>query len=58
MPRDRSLTLSDVRNGKLSIVCEPCGLRGQYDVARLTAEHGDMKLTDLRSWLIAGRRGR
>jgi hypothetical protein len=58
MPRDGSLTLSDVCNGKLSIVCEPCGLRGQNDVARLTAEHGDMKLTDLRGWLIAGRRGR
>ena len=31
----------------LSIVCEPCGRRGRYSVAKLMAEHGDAKLTDL-----------
>ena len=31
----------------LSIVCESCGRRGRYAVARLIDEHGDAKLTDL-----------
>jgi hypothetical protein len=48
MPRDGSLTLSDVRGPTLSIVCEPCGRRGRYNVDKLIAEHGaDAKLTDL-----------
>jgi hypothetical protein len=28
-------------------VCEPCGRRGTYNVARLMEQHGDGKLTDL-----------
>jgi hypothetical protein len=47
MPRDGSLTLSDVRSTTLSLVCEPCGWRGRYVVAKLIDEHGDAKLTDL-----------
>ena len=47
MPRDGSLVLSDVRAQTLTIVCEPCGRRGQYNVERVMAEHGDAKLTDL-----------
>ena len=47
MPRDGGLTLSDVRSPTLSIVCEPCGRRGRYAVARLLEGHGDAKLTDL-----------
>jgi hypothetical protein len=47
MPRNGSLTLSDVRSPTLSIVCEPCRRRGRYGVERLMAEHGDAKLTDL-----------
>lgn len=48
MPRDGSLTLSDVRGPTLSIVCEPCGRRGRFNVGRLTEQHGaDAKLTDL-----------
>jgi hypothetical protein len=47
MPRDGSLTLSDVRDPPLSIVCEPCGRRGRYRVDKLLAERGDAKLTDL-----------
>jgi len=47
MPRDFSLVLSDVRAPTLMIVCEPCGRRGQYNVERLMAEHGDAKLTEL-----------
>jgi hypothetical protein len=47
MPRDGSLILSDVREPTLAIVCEPCSRRGVYNIARLMAEHGDAKLTDL-----------
>ena len=47
MPRDGALVLSDVRDSALSVVCEPCGRRGTYNVARLMEQHGDAKLTDL-----------
>jgi hypothetical protein len=47
MPRDGAVVLSDLRNPTLSIVCEPCGRRGAYNVARLMERHGDAKLTDL-----------
>ena len=47
MPRDGSLTLADVRRPSLTIVCEPCGRRGRYNVLKLMAEHDDAKLTDL-----------
>jgi hypothetical protein len=47
MPRDGALTLSDLRQPMLSIVCEPCGRRGRYSVAKLMEQHGDAKLTDL-----------
>jgi hypothetical protein len=47
MPRDGALTLSDIRGTTLTIVCEPCGRRGQYNVERLMAERGDAKLTEL-----------
>jgi hypothetical protein len=47
MPRDGALTLADLRAPKLTIVCEPCGRRGIYNVARLMEQHGDAKLTDL-----------
>jgi hypothetical protein len=53
MPRDRALTLSVVRSPALSIVCEPCGRRGRYSVAKLTEQHGDAKLTDLLQALAA-----
>jgi hypothetical protein len=47
MPRDGYIALSDVRERTPTIVREPCGRRGCYGVARLTAEHGDARLTDL-----------
>ena len=47
MPRDGALALSDLRGPTLSIVCEPCGRRRTYNVARLMEQHGDAKLTDL-----------
>ena len=47
MPRDGSLTLSDVRGPNLTIACEPCGRRGRYNVAKLMERYGDAKLTDL-----------
>jgi hypothetical protein len=58
MPRDGSLTLSDVRGPSLTIVCEPCGRRGRYNVAKLMAEHGDAKLTDLLVTLVDCQRAR
>jgi hypothetical protein len=47
MPRDGSRTLSDLEKERLAIVCEKCGRRGSYAVARLISAHGDMRLTDL-----------
>jgi hypothetical protein len=47
MPRDGAFILSDVRGSTLSIVCEPCGRRETYEVARLMERYGDAKLTDL-----------
>ena len=44
MPRD-AVTLAEVREPTLTIVCEPCGRRGRYNVQRLIAKHGeDLKL--------------
>ena len=47
MPKE-ALSLSDVRDATLTLVCEPCGRRGRYNVQRLMAKHGDAKLIDLR----------
>jgi hypothetical protein len=48
MPRDGSLTLSDIREPTLAFGCERCGRHGRYKVARLIAAHGaDAKLTVL-----------
>jgi hypothetical protein len=46
--RDGAFTLSDVREPTLTIVCQPCAMRGRYNVERLMAKHGDARLTDLR----------
>jgi hypothetical protein len=51
MPRDGSLVLSDVRAPTLTIVCEPCGRRGQHNVERLIAKDGDAKILYLLSEL-------
>jgi hypothetical protein len=47
MPRDGSLTLSDIQEPTLTVVCERCGRYGRYRVDKLMAEHGDAKLTHL-----------
>jgi hypothetical protein len=47
MPRDGAITLADLQAPFLHLVCGPCGRRGRYAVARLVAERGDAKLTDL-----------
>jgi hypothetical protein len=53
MPRD-AVTLADVREPTIEIVCEPCGRRGRYNVERLIAKHGaDMRLPELLT-IIAG----
>jgi hypothetical protein len=43
MPKD-AFTLSDVREPTLTIVCQPCGRRGRYNVERLMERHGDAKI--------------
>jgi hypothetical protein len=57
MPRDHA-TLADLRSPTLTIVCEPCGRRGRYSVARLLAQHGDAKLPDLLETLADSKRAR
>ena len=48
MPRD-ALTLADVHSPSLTLVCEPRGRRGRYNVQRLISAHGaDMRLLDLK----------
>jgi hypothetical protein len=48
MPRDGAMTLYDVREPMIEIVCQPCGRRGSYSVERLIAAHGaDIKLPEL-----------
>ena len=42
MPRDGSLILSDVRDPTLTIVCEPCGRRGRYNVERFVASRSTL----------------
>jgi hypothetical protein len=41
MPRSGAITLSDVAEPALRIVCEPCKRRGSYGVRRLLTKHGD-----------------
>jgi hypothetical protein len=43
MPRD-AITLADVREPTIEILCEPCSRRGRYNVARLIAHGADTKL--------------
>jgi hypothetical protein len=47
MPVDRAIALSDVRQPALELVCDQCGRRGRYNVARLIATHADARLPDL-----------
>lgn len=51
MPRSGAITLSDVDDAYLTIVCDPCKRRGRYSVRRLREKHGDAMLTDLRVFL-------
>jgi hypothetical protein len=46
MSRD-AITLSDVHQPASEVVCDQCGRRGRYNVARLMAKYGDAKLPDL-----------
>jgi hypothetical protein len=39
MPRDGAILLTDLQAPFLRVVCEPCGRRGSYGVARLMAKH-------------------
>ena len=53
MPRDGALTLSDLHQPTLSIVCELCGRKGRFSVSNIMEQHGDAKLTDLLVTLAA-----
>jgi hypothetical protein len=56
MPRDGSLTLSDIREPTLTIGCERCGRHGRYNIARLIAAHGaDAKITAPRASTLCAR---
>jgi len=50
MPKD-AFNLSDVCEPTLTVVCQPCGRRGRYNVERLIAKHGDPKILYLLSEL-------
>jgi hypothetical protein len=39
-----AFTLSDVREPTATIVCQPCGRLGRYNVERLMAKYGDAKI--------------
>jgi hypothetical protein len=41
------MTLSDVLQPALELICEKCGRRGRYTVAGLLAKHGNAKLPEL-----------
>jgi hypothetical protein len=56
--RDSSLTLKDVRSPTLTVVCEACGRRERFVVAKLIHEHGDEKLTELLLALADARKPR
>jgi hypothetical protein len=51
MPRNDALVLSDLNEPTLTIVCQPCGRRGRYNVARLIERYGDAKLPGLRAMI-------
>jgi hypothetical protein len=53
MPRSGAVTLSDLREPRLTLTCEPCGRRGIYSVERLYDKHGDAHLPDLLNLLSA-----
>ena len=53
MPRDGSRTLSDLIAPRLNEACSKCDRRGSYDVARLSRERGDLKLTEFLDELTA-----
>jgi hypothetical protein len=47
MTRDGARTLSDLCQPMLTVICEPCGRRGRYSVAKLLEQNGDAKLPSL-----------
>jgi len=53
MPRSGAVTLSDLMDPALTLVCARCQRKGRYSVARLMSKHGDARLTDLRTFLTA-----
>jgi len=53
MARAGAITLSDVQEASLTLVCEPCKRRGRFAVSHLMAKHGNASLPNLRALLSA-----
>ncbi len=53
MPRQGSQTLSDVRRARLVVACDRCLRHGDYSVAKLMRERGDLRLVDILAELTA-----
>lgn len=53
MPRQGSQTLSDVRQARLVVACDRCDRHGEYSVAKLKRERGDLRLVDFLAELTA-----
>ena len=51
MARSGAITLSDVRETSLTVVCALCNRGGVYSVRRLEAKHGGAGLPDLLAFL-------
>jgi hypothetical protein len=51
------MSLTDVSQPTLELICEGCGRRGRYNVARLIAKHGDAKLPTLAAEMALFRKG-
>lgn len=52
MPRSGSVTLTDLQEAghtRLEVKCSLCSKNGSYNLARLLAERGDLRLTDFLS---------
>jgi hypothetical protein len=47
MPRAGAIILSDLTAKTIGVVCDKCGRRGRYSVARLLNKHGDIGLPEL-----------
>ena len=52
MPRNGSLTLSDVRKPTISLVCSACNRRETHPVAKLIERYGDEALPEVLARIV------